>query len=144
MKYCYGISIELYFKWMLTEAKIEYKPKHGLRKLINKLPETLLEELRGIYLDYQEQEQPSYTIMQAHVHGVDELELDWSTFDKFIENLDDLKFVVGRYAVPRDYSIFQTLSGELSKEMNTYMDSDDFFELGERVLSHKPSLDDYE
>ena len=82
-------------------------------------------------------------MMQAHVQGADELVLDWSTFDKFIENLDNLKFVVGRYAVPRDYSIFKTSSGKLSYEMNTYMDSDDFFELGQRVLSHKPSLDDY-
>ena len=144
VKYCYGMAIELYMKWLLTEAKIDYRHDHGLRKLRNKLPKPVLEAIRGIYSNYQKENQPSYRIMEAHAHGADELALDWSSFDNFVENLDSLKFILGRYAVPSDYSIFATSSEKLSKEMNAFMDSDDFFELGDRVLSHIPNLCDYE
>ena len=143
IKYCYGISIELYFKWILMEAKIEYRTDHRLTQLIRKLPGPVLSELRSIYSDYRSRHSPTFRIMQAHVHGVEELALDWSTFDKFVENLVDQKFIVGRYADPKEYSIFQSLSTQMSHEMNSYMDSDDFFTLGERLLAYKPNPSDY-
>lgn len=143
VKYCYGIAIELYMKWILIEAAIPYKLNHDLSKLINKIPVPVVENIRKIYSDYWHNNQPKFKIMEAHVHGVNEVSLDWSSFDKFIKNIDNLKFIVGRYAVPADYSIFQTLSAKLSKEMNCYMDSADFFDLGEKLLSYKPNLAEY-
>ena len=143
IKYCYGIAIELYLKWILTEAKIKYRTDHGLTQLIRKLPDPVLSELRSIYLDYQSRHSPTFRMMQAHVHGVEDLVLDWSTFDKFAENLVNQKFIVGRYADPNEYSIFQSLSTQMSLEMNSYMDTDDFFALGERILAYKPNPGDY-
>lgn len=143
IKYCYGIAIELYLKWILTEAKIKYRTDHGLTQLIGKLPDPVLSELRRIYSDYQSRHSPAFRMMQAHVHGVEELVLDWSMFDKFVENLVGQKFVVGRYADPKEYSIFQSLSTQMSHEMNSYMDSDDFFVLGASILAYKPNPGDY-
>ena len=143
IKYCYGIAIELYFKWILTEAKIKYRTDHGLTQLIRKLPAPVLNELRRIYSDYQNRHSPAFRMMQAHVHGVEVLVLDWSTFDKFVENLVGQKFIVGRYANPKEYSIFQSLSTQMSHEMNSYMDSDDFFALGDRILAYMPNPSDY-
>ena len=144
IKYCYGFSIELYLKWILIEANIEYKTNHKLPQLVRKLPDLVLDELRNIYSDYRNRFHPEFRMLQAHVHGVEELTLDWSTFDKFIENLDRQKFIIGRYADPREYSIFQSSSAQRSQEMNSYMDSDDFFALAGKILSYKPDLGDYE
>ena len=84
-------------------------------------------------------------MLAADVNSVRELELDWSTFDKFINNLDNQKFIIGRYATPESYSIFPSdISDELSKEMNSYMDSSGFFDVGDNILSYVPNLNDYE
>ena len=83
-------------------------------------------------------------MLEAHVHGVDELDLDWSTFDMFITNLIKQKFIIGRYADPSEYSLFKSLSSQRSREMNSYMDSDAFFVLGDKMLAYKPNLSDYE
>lgn len=144
IKYGYGLSIELYLKWILIEAQIEYKPGHNLSQLIRLLPQPVLNNLRNIYSEYRALCRPSFTMMQAHVHGVDMVELDWSTFDEFIKNIDKQMFIIGRYANPRDYGIFQTLSRKRSQEMNSYMDSNDFFDLADKLLSYMPNLDDYE
>ena len=144
IKYCYGISIELYLKWILIEAKIKYRTNHELPQLVRKLPTPVLDSLRNIYSDYKEQYAPRFRIMEAHVHGVKELNLDWSTLDEFVENLVNQKFIVGRYADPSEYSIFQSLSVQRSREMNSFMDSEDFFVLAEKILAHKPNPSDYE
>ncbi len=144
IKYCYGISIELYFKWILMEAKTQYRKTHKLRQLIKKLPAPVLDKLTSIYSDYRDRCKPRFRVMEAHVHGVTELDLDWSTFDKFIKNLDKQKFIAGRYADPSGYSIFESLSAKRSREMNSYMASDDFFVLGDRMLAYKPDPSDYE
>ena len=144
IKYCYGISIELYFKWILIEAKIQYKKYHELGNLIRKLPAPVLDKLRSIYSDYRDRYTPRFRVLEAYVHGVTELDLDWSTFDKFIKNLDKQKFIGGRYAEPSGYSIFESLSAKRSREMNSYMASDDFFVLGDRMLAYKPDPSDYE
>ena len=145
-KYCYAFAIELYLKWMLWEAKIQLdKPDrhHGLSELINKIPQVVQEHIRYIYDNYQHEKQPQFRMIEAHVHGVNPVTMNWSTFDQFIKNIDDQKFM-WRYAEPENYSIFETESRKLSKQMNTYMDSDDFFELGEIILRYKPDLADYE
>lgn len=143
IKYCYGISIELYLKWILIEANIKYRTDHKLPQLIKSLPSPILDELRIIYSDYRGKSSPKFRMMQAYENGVEELPLDWSTFDRFIENLVKQKFIVGRYADPKEYSIFLSLSTQRSHEMNSYMDSDDFFVLGERILKYKPNPGDY-
>lgn len=143
IKYCYGFAFELYIKWILVEAKVEYNKNHSLRDLIKKLPSPVLDKLREIYLNYRDQYTPQLKMMEAHFHGVSELELDWSTFDNFMENLEKEKFIIARYADPTHYSIFKSLSSKMSREMNTYMDSDDFFDLGDRLLAYVPSLSDY-
>ena len=144
IKYCYGIAIELYLKWILIEAKVRYRRNHKLTQLVRKLPAAVLDGLRSIYSDYRDRYAPTFVMMEAHAHGAEELTLDWSTFDKFIENLDKLKFVSGRYADPAEYSIFQSRSSQMSREMNSYMDSDAFFVLGDKLLAHKPNPSDYE
>ena len=144
IKYCYGISIELYLKWIVIEAKVLYETNHELPQLVRKLPVPILDRLRSIYSNYRDRYAPTFRILEAHAHGVSELELDWSTFDKFIENLVKQKFVVGRYADPSAYSIFQSRSKQRSREMNSYMDSDDFFVLGDKILAYKPNPSDYE
>ena len=144
IKYCYGISVELYFKWILIEAKIPYKTNHKLPQLFRKLPVPVLDRLRNIYSDYWDRYAPQYKMMEAHAHGVEELDLDWSTLDKFIENLDKQKFVIGRYADPAEYSIFQSLSSQMSREMNSYLESDDFFVLGDKMLAYTPNPSAYE
>ena len=125
IKYCYGISIELYLKWIFTEARIGYGADHRLPKLIRKLPGPVLERLRSIYSEHRNRHSPEFRMMEAHVHGIEELDLDWSTFDKFIGNVDKQKFIVGRYAAPSEYSIFPSRSAQRSREMNSYMDSDE-------------------
>ena len=144
IKYCYGISVELYFKWMLIEATIPYKTNHKLPQLFRKLPILVLDRLRNIYSDYRDRYAPKFRMLETHAHGVEELDLDWSTLDKFIENLDKQKFVIGRYADPVEYSIFQSLSSQMSHEMNSYMESDDFFVLGDKILAYKPNPSAYE
>ena len=144
IKYCYGFSFELYFKWILIESKIQYKPNHNLAQLTRKLPIPILETLRSIYSNYRDRYVPSFRMMEAHIHGVKKLDLDWSTFDKFIANLDKQSFIVGRYADPSEYGIFPSRSAKRSREMNSYMDSDDFFVLGDKLLVYKPNPSDYE
>ena len=144
IKYCYGFSIELYLKWILTEAKVKYKHDHRLKSLINKLPAPVLDILRNKYLKFRKEHQSEFRVMIAYVDRVRELQLDWSTFDDFINNLDKLKFIIGRYATPETYSIFPSSSEKRSKEMNSYMDSDDFFDLADEILSYEPRLEDYE
>ena len=144
IKYCYGLSIELYLKWILIEAKKTYKQEHRLKSLINKLPEPVLDNLRNRYSEFCIKNQTEFRMMTADVQCVKKLELDWSTFDKFIENIDKLKFIIGRYATPESYSIIPSSSEKLSKEMNSYMDSNDFFDLADNILSYEPDLKDYE
>ena len=145
IKYCYGFSIELYLKWILTEANIRYQYDHRLKSLINKLSALVIDNLRTKYLEFRDKHQSEFRVMIAYIDGVRELQrLDWSTFDDFITNLDELKFIIGRYATPDTYSIFPSLSEERSKEMNSYMDSDDFFDLADEILSYEPRLEDYE
>ena len=144
IKYCYGIAIELYLKWILTEANIDYGPNHQLRQLIRKLPSPVLERLRSIYSEYRNRHSPDFRMMEANKDGVERLDLDWSTFDAFIGNLVKQKFIVGRYATPSDYSFFQSLSAHRSHEMNSYMDSDDFIALGDAILTYMPDPSDYE
>lgn len=147
VKYCYGMAFELYFKWILTEAGISYRERggqaHKLAPLLGKLPDPVLDELRNRYLAYQQSAAPKFQLMMAHVHGVDPVSLDWSTFDLFIRNLDHQKFTTGRYAAPSNYSIFSTISEKLSREMNVFIDSDDFFEWGFSMLGYEPDLADY-
>lgn len=147
VKYCYGMAFELYFKWILTEAGISYhergKKGHKLAQLLGKFPDPVRDELRNRYLAYQQSAAPKFQLMMTHVHGADPVSLDWSTFDLFIRNLDHQKFTTGRYAAPSNYSMFRTLSGKLSHEMNVFMDSDDFFEWGMSILEYAPNLRDY-
>lgn len=143
IKYCYGFSIELYLKWILTEANREFRKEHDLGRLVNKLPCPVLNVLRRMYLDFQEKKESTLKMMSADESGVSDLELNWSTFDNFIYNLDNQKFIIGRYATPDSYSIFSSISNELSKEMNSYIDSNDFFELGDYILSYEPNPNDY-
>ena len=143
IKYCFGLSIELYLKWILTDAGQEFKANHELKKLINKLPPLVLTKLRERYLDFQDGKDLTLRMSIADVRGVSELKLDWSTFDRFIENLDNQKFIIGRYATPESYSIFPNLSEKLSKEMNSYLDSGGFFDIADEILSYIPARDDY-
>ena len=147
VKYCYGIALELYFKWILTEAGITYPDRgelgHKLSGLLASLPTRVLSQLRTIYSDYLRLKCPEFRMLMAHVHGVDEVARDWSTLDRFVKNVDELHFVTWRYAKPEDYSAFHTLSSTLSKEMNMYLDSDDFFELGNTLLASMPNVNDY-
>ena len=145
IKYCYGFSIELYLKWILNEANIKYdnNRNHRLKSLTNKLPDVVINNLRKIYSDFYEKDKIELKMMQADVRSVRELQLDWSTFDKFIENIDSHKFIIGRYATLKDYSIFPSSSNKRSTEMNSYIDSNDFFDLANAILSYKPSLADY-
>ncbi|MDE0077714.1 MAG: hypothetical protein OXO50_09355 [Caldilineaceae bacterium] len=143
IKYCYGLSIELYLKWILIEANQNFKESHELRKLVNKVPPRVKTELRKRYSDFQDSKLPTLRMSTADVSGVCELKLDWSTFDKFISNLENQKFIIGRYATPESYSIYPSLSNKLSKEMNSYIDSRGFFDLADDILSYEPDLDDY-
>ena len=143
IKYCYGLSLELYLKWILIEAKKEFGKTHKLRSLVNKLPPPVLDILRKRYFDFLNKKQPTLKMSIADVSGVGELELDWTTFDIFINNLDDQKFIFGRYAEPESYSIFSSISENLSKEMNSYMDSSGFFDVADDILSYEPNPNDY-
>lgn len=144
IKYSFGFSIELYLKWILKEAKQKFRKEHHLRPLVNKLPPHVLNVLRERYLKFQETKKPTFRMLVADVNSVSELELDWSTFDNFISNLDNQKFIIGRYATPESYSIFSSnISEELSKEMNSYIDSVGFFDIGDDILSYEPNPNDY-
>ena len=106
IKYCFGFSIELYLKWILVEAKIKFRrdTKHRLKSLINKLPDPVHDNLRSRYSDFYKGKKPELKMWNLGD------KLDWSTFDKFIENIDCLKFIIGRYAHPDEYTIFPTSS----------------------------------
>ena len=147
IKYCYGFAIELYLKWILTEANIEYKTGsrgHKLSTLLGKLPGPVLGNLRSLYSTHWEREKENIKFMIADINSTKEVQSDWSTFDKFIRNVEEFKFIIGRYAAPKDYSITHTSSKQLSKEMNMYMDSDGFFRVADAILSHRPNLRDYD
>ena len=68
--------------------------------------------------------------------------LDWSTFECFIRNLDKQRFIMSRYATPDSYSIYPSRYGELSVEMNRFMDSADFFLVARGILSFIPGYID--
>ena len=138
------MAIELYLKWILIEANIQYKTNHKVTSLVNRLPGSVLANLRNIYFQFERTYKPEFKMMEAHVSGVEELNLDWSTFDKFIGNIHDQKFIIGRYGDPKDYGIFLSRSSQRSREMNSYMDSKDFFALGKKLLAYKPDPSDYE
>ena len=61
-----------------------------------------------------------------------------------MQNINDMKFILGRYGTMGHYSIFDTASQQRSHEMNTYMDSQDFFALGTHLLTYIPPLSDYD
>ena len=81
--------------------------------------------------------------MEADSQGVRQTNDDWSSFDEFIKNIDDNQFIVGRYATPDLYSVHRSISPTLSVEMNRYMNSKGFFEVGNLLLSYVPELQDY-
>ena len=144
IKYCYGFAIELYLKWILTEAKIPYRSNHKVGSLGRKLPARVLDNLRTLYKSHLARRGASLKMMIADANSTRELECDWSTFDQFVTNIEHLKFIIGRYATPEEYSIMPSSSERLSREMNIYIDSDDFFVLGLDILSYEPDLADYE
>ena len=144
IKYCYGFAIELYLKWILTEAKIDPKKSHKLSTLFGQLPDPVKDNLRNLYSTHWEREKDNIKLMIADINSTKEVQSDWSTFDKFIKNIQNFNFITSRYAAPKDYSILHTFSEKLSKEMNMYMDSDGFFRVADAILSHKPDLRDYE
>ena len=143
LKYCYGFAIELYLKWILTEAGLTYKRNHSLVQLTRKLPVAVLSELRELYAQYCNTHSTTFKMMSTDVHGTTELTLDWSTFDNFVRNIDAQKFILSRYATLEDYSIFLSSSNKLSKEMNSYIDSSDFFDMGDTLLNYQPDLSHY-
>ena len=49
VKYCYGLSLELYFKWILTEAQIRFPERHELCNLYRRLPVKVQNELTILY-----------------------------------------------------------------------------------------------
>ena len=102
----------------------------------------MLGNLRSVYSTHWEREKDNIKLMIADINSTKEVQSDWSTFDKFIKNVEEFKFIIGRYAAPNDYSIMHTSSKQLSKEMNMYMDSDGFFRVADAILSHKPNLGD--
>ena len=145
IKYCYGFSIELYLKWILSEARLKYSTDHKVTKLVNKMKgRRIFGKLEGRYADFMKTRKPTLVMCRAHVHGIEDVSLDWSTFELFVRNIKDMKFILGRYGTMQQYSTFDTASRERSHEMNTYMDSQDFFALGSHLLTYKPPLSDYD
>ena len=147
IKYCYGLSLELYLKWILTEAGRSFKTRskdgHDLTNLVHRLPKPVADNLRSIYSDYWSDNQNEFRLMEADTQGVRQTGCNWSSFDQFVKNIDDNQFILGRYATPDQYSIHRSISQTLSREMNRYMDSKGFFEVGHLLLSHVPDLRDY-
>ncbi len=147
IKYCYGFAVELYLKWILTEAKKKFKNRnrdgHDLTNLVHRLPAAVAARLRTIYSDYWSDNQREFRLMEADSQGVRQTNDDWSSFDEFIKNIDDNQFIVGRYATPDLYSVHRSISPTLSVEMNRYMNSKGFFEVGNLLLSYVPELQDY-
>ena len=145
IKYCYGFSIELYLKWILAEARLEYSTDHKVTKLVNKMKgRRIFSQLEERYATFMNTKNPSLIMRRAHVHGIEEVSLDWSTFEIFVQNINDMKFILGRYGTMGQYSIFDTAAQQRSHEMNTYMDSQDFFALGTHLLTYIPPLSDYD
>ena len=138
IKYCYGLAVELYLKWLLTENNIKFNADHRLRKLMRLLPDRIVGRLRilysSLYCDHM-----NLAMKEINSAGISSVAgLDWSTFDSYVGNLEAQRFVVGRYATPESYSIFPSREGELSVEMNRYMDSIDFFHIATGILSFIP------
>ena len=145
IKYCYGFAIELYLKWILSEAGLKYRTDHKVTKLVNKMKERrIFGKLEERYAGFMNTKNPSLIIRRAHVHGIEEVPLDWSTFEMFVQNINGMKFILGRYGTMQQYSIFDTASQQRSHEMNTYMDSQDFFTLGSHLLAYIPPPSDYD
>ena len=136
----HGAPIELYLKWILTEANVKY-PDSGLEAIncllwLGKLPGPVLGNLRNVYSTHWRERKGQLKLMIADINSTKEVQSDWSTFDKFIRNVEEFKFIIGRYAAPNDYSIMHASSKQLSKEMNMCMDSDGFFGVADAILSH--------
>ena len=142
VKYCYGLSLELYFKWILTEAQIKFPERHELCNLYRRLPVKVQNALTNLYNRFLATE-PKFVINEAGKNGIVERELDWSTLRHFLENIDSLKFIVGRYATPDRYSIIPTNISSTLHVMNTYMDSDAFFVIANHITSYLPKPEDY-
>ena len=139
VKYCYGLAIELYLKWLLTENNIVFDKNHKVSCLVPLLPQPIAARLRSIYSAYYAKHLTGFRFMEIDAEGIREVGgVDWSTFDSFVENLEVQRFLMGRYATPQDYSIFRSRLGELSVEMNRYMDSIDFFDVAIRIISFVP------
>ena len=142
VKYCYGMAIELYFKWILTEAQIKFPERHELWNLYRRLPVKVQNALTTLYARFFATG-PKFVIKEAGKNGVVERELDWSTLRHFLQHIDSLKFIVGRYATPNLYSIIPTNISSTLHVMNTYMDSDAFFVIANHITSYLPKPDDY-
>ena len=135
----------MYLKWILSEAGLEYSTDHKVTKLVNKMKgRRIFDQLEKRYADFMNAKNPSLVMRRAHVHGIEEVSLDWSTFEMFVRNINDMKFILGRYGTMQQYSNFDTASQQRSHEMNTYMDSQDFFALGSHLLTYIPPLSDYD
>ena len=143
VKYCYGLAIELYVKWLLTENNIEFDKNHRLSSLIPLLPQPIVDRLRSTYSACYAEHQDGFRFMEIDAEGTREVkDLDWSTFDSFVENLEEQRFLIARYATPQDYSIFRSRFGELSVEMNRYIDSMGFFDTASKLMSFVPGYED--
>ena len=139
VKYCYGLAIELYLKWLLSENNIGFEKNHKLSCLIPLLPNPIATRLRDIYSDFYAAHRDGFRFMEIDTEGIREVRgVDWSTFDSFAENLEVQRFLMSRYATPQDYSVFRSRFGELSVEMNRYIDSLEFFHVASRIISFVP------
>ena len=139
VKYCFSLAIELYFKWIYILAGEKFAHKHPLLPLFRNLPKRAQEDISKIYDDYRAVSDPTFMIKRVTVHGSEELKLDWTTFEQFLGNVDKLEFTIGRYAAPGEYSIFESKLEPERQNMNTYMVSNDFFELASRIMSYSPN-----
>lgn len=142
VKYCFGMALELYFKWILTEAKIKFPERHELSNLYRRLPFKVQNELTTIYTCFVATG-PKFVIKEAGKDGVVERALDWSTLRHFLQHIDSLKFIIGRYATPDRYSIIPTNISSSLHVMNTYLDSDAFFVIADRIISYLPRPEYY-
>ena len=136
--YCYGISIEIYLKWLLTKLKIDYREDHRVAHKFGLLPSQHRNELRAIYGKYWASHRNGFMFFEIDTSGRRETGDDWSTLDCFLENIDRHKFITGRYATPESYSVVRSISTKLQREMNRYMASAAFFEVARELFSYTP------
>ena len=138
VKYCYALSIEIYFKWILVNLQIDFKEDHRIANKLRLVPSPHIDNIRKIYRDYWAAHSDGFKFFEVDTSGRRETGDDWSTLHSFVKNLDHHKFVMGRYATPEKYSVVRSISTQLSREMNRYMDSSDFFEVAEQLLTYAP------